>query len=89
MSATHVGTREFREQLSVYLESDSPVAITRHGEVIGYYLPVRPRPRVSDTEALRRAAAQLEQLIAASGVSEDTLVDEFASMKKHGRRGIA
>ena len=86
MRATHVGTREFREQLSVYLESDAPVAITRHGEVIGYYLPVRPRPRVSDAEALRNAAAQLEQLMAASGLTEDVLVDEFATLRKHGRR---
>lgn len=89
MPATQVGTREFREQLSAYLESDSPVAITRHGEVIGYYLPVRPRPRVTDAQALRRAAAQLEQLIAASGVSEDALVDEFTALRKQGRHRTA
>ena len=34
MPATHVGIREFRERRSMYLESDSPVAITRSGEVI-------------------------------------------------------
>ena len=86
METTRVSTREFREQRSVYLASDSPVAITRHGEVIGYSLPVRPRFRVTDAEALRRATAQLEQLMAASGTTDDTLVDEFTSLRKQGRR---
>ena len=86
MPATHVGIREFREQLSMYLESDSPLAITRYGEVIGYYLPAQPRPRVSDAEALRHVAAQLDQLMAANGVTEEALVDEFVFLRKHGRR---
>ena len=85
MPATHVGIREFRERRSMYLESDSPVAITRSGEVIGYYLPAQPRPCVSDFTALCNAAAPLEQLMAASGVTEDVLVDEFVSLKKQGR----
>ena len=39
MEATKVGIREFRENLSTYLESKTPVAITRHGATIGIYLP--------------------------------------------------
>lgn len=36
-----VGVREFHANLPTYLESVSPVAITRHGETIGYYIPTR------------------------------------------------
>jgi hypothetical protein len=28
--------REFRENLAGYLESDKPLAITRHGETLGF-----------------------------------------------------
>jgi hypothetical protein len=34
---TKVGVKEFRANLPSYLESMSPIAITRHGETIGYY----------------------------------------------------
>ena len=35
MQTTKVGIREFRENLADYLESKTPVAITRHGATIG------------------------------------------------------
>ena len=44
MQPTRVGIREFRENLSSYLESKTPVAITRHGATIGIYLPTKPKP---------------------------------------------
>ena len=35
-----LGIREFREKLASYLlESDVPVAITRHGDTVGHYIP--------------------------------------------------
>ena len=34
MQTTKVGIREFRENLADYLESKTPVAITRHGATI-------------------------------------------------------
>ncbi len=49
MGAVKVGIREFREKLaSDLLESEVRVAITRHGDTVGYYVPAR-RKRV-DTE---------------------------------------
>src|SRR5205807_613354 len=35
MSAIKVGVREFRERIASFLESDSPVAVTRRGETLG------------------------------------------------------
>jgi len=39
---TKVGVKEFRAHLLSYLESVFPIAITRHGETIGYYIPAHP-----------------------------------------------
>ena len=44
MQTTKVGIREFRENLADYLESKTPVAITRHGATIGIYVPTKPKP---------------------------------------------
>lgn len=81
MATARVGIREFRENLSGFLESSEPVAITRHGETIGFYVPTRKRPSEADLDSLRRAGEQLDALIAASGVTEDELVSEFKALR--------
>jgi antitoxin (DNA-binding transcriptional repressor) of toxin-antitoxin stability system len=87
MATERVGIREFRENLSGYLESSAPVAITRHGETIGFYVPARRRPNEEDLEALRRAGERLNSLVDASGTSEDELVSEFKALRKSPRAG--
>jgi len=40
MDTLKVGIREFRNQLPHYLlEAGQAIAITRHGETIGYFIP--------------------------------------------------
>ena len=82
MPATKVGIREFRENLSSYLESKTPVAITRHGATIGIYVPTRPKPSQADLEALRIAGEKMQELIAGAGTTEDQLIEDF---KRHRR----
>lgn len=77
-----VGIREFREKLAEYLESAAPVAITRHGETIGFYIPARRKRTDEEKAALERAAAQLDKLLAARGASEDELVEEFKRLRR-------
>jgi PHD/YefM family antitoxin component YafN of YafNO toxin-antitoxin module len=53
-----VGIREFREKLASYLlEIDVPVAITRRGDTIGYYIPARRKRSEAERAALKEAAA--------------------------------
>jgi antitoxin (DNA-binding transcriptional repressor) of toxin-antitoxin stability system len=85
MQTERVGIREFRERLSGYLESPTPVAITRHGETIGFYVPTRRRPSEADLDALQRAGERLSDLIAASGASEEELVNEFKALRNARR----
>lgn len=45
MEATKVGIREFRADLAGYIAASSPVAVTRHGQTVGYFIPCMVRPR--------------------------------------------
>jgi hypothetical protein len=85
MPATKVGIREFRENLSTYLESKTPIAITRHGATIGIYLPTRPRPSKADLEAFRLAGEKMQELIAAAGTSEEELMEDFKRLRREER----
>ena len=85
MQATKVGIREFRENLSSYLESKTPVAITRHGATIGLYLPTRPKPSMADIEAFRLAGEKMQELIAAAGTSEEELMEDFKKLRRERR----
>ena len=50
MAAIKVGVREFREKISTFLESDTPVAVTRRGETLGVYVPTRRKhTKTADT----------------------------------------
>src|SRR6266699_6020261 len=71
MQATKVGIREFRENLSSFLESKTPIAITRHGATIGIYLPTRRKPSQAELDALRAAGEKLDAMIAAAGTGEE------------------
>lgn len=86
MQATKVGIREFRENLADYLESKTPVAITRHGSTIGIYVPTKPKPRQADLEALRAAGERMQELLAAAGTNEDEIVADFKRARSERRK---
>ena len=85
MQPTRVGIREFRENLSSYLESKTPVAITRHGTTIGIYVPTKPKPSQAQLEAFRVAGEKLQELIAAAGTTEEGLMDDFKKLRRERR----
>ncbi len=83
MAIKDVGVREFRDHASSYLSGDEPLAVRRHGRVLGFYLPVK---RKSDGEELQAALRELGESLAerrgASGLSEEELVEELVP-KEH------
>jgi antitoxin (DNA-binding transcriptional repressor) of toxin-antitoxin stability system len=86
MQTTKVGIREFRENLADYLESKTPVAITRHGSTIGIYVPTKPKPSQADLDALRVAGERMQELIAAAGTSEEDIVAGFKKARRERRK---
>ena len=86
MQPAKVGIREFRENLSSYLESTTPVAITRHGATIGIYVPTKPKPSQAQLEAFRVAGEKLDAMIAAAGTSEEELMEDFKKLRREKRQ---
>ena len=84
MATLKVGVREFRERISTFLESDTPVAVTRRGETLGVYVPTRrKRAKSAELSELKAAADRLAETLA--GVDEEELVAEFKRARRHGR----
>jgi len=81
-----VGIREFRENLAGYLENSGPVAITRHGETIGFFFPVPRRRSEEEKLALRQAVKQLREALAAKGIAEDEIVEEFKELRRRKKK---
>ncbi len=83
MEALKVGIREFRSQLPHYLlEAGQPVAITRHGETIGYYIPSRETEPIADIAALKAVAAKLDALLKSAQVDPEVVVANFNARRR-------
>lgn len=62
------------------------VAITRHGDTVGYFIPARRRRTDADKDALREAATRWQQTLEAEGISEDEAVADFKRWRAKQKR---
>lgn len=69
----HVGIREFRDRATQLLASGEPLAIERHGKLVGFYLPVRERDEDEARRALEELRDAVEGFLAESGMTEEEL----------------
>jgi hypothetical protein len=79
-----VGIREFRQNIAKYvLESDAPIVLTRHGDEVGYFIPLR-KPKLTDEQlkAFREAGDRVQKMLADAGVTEDEILADFESLRK-------
>jgi UDP-N-acetyl-D-mannosaminuronate dehydrogenase len=84
MATLKVGVREFRERIASFLESETPVAVTRRGETVGVYVPTpRKRARSADLSELNAAADRLAEVL--TDGDEEELVTEFKRMRRGGK----
>jgi hypothetical protein len=71
-----VGVREFRDHATTYLSGTDPIAINKHGRVIGFYVPLE-----RDEHEVRRAIARLGESVGTvleeTGLTEDELAALF------------
>jgi hypothetical protein len=81
MEATKVGIREFRAGMAAFIASSTPVAVTRHGQTIGYFIPTHGQAE-ADVASLKKASKTLDRLLAAKSVDEDAVVAEFKAARK-------
>jgi hypothetical protein len=81
MKTTKVGIREFRADMADYIASSTPVAVTRHGQTIGFFIPT-PAHADADVSALRTAGQALDKLLAKEGVDIQGLMADFKTARK-------
>jgi antitoxin (DNA-binding transcriptional repressor) of toxin-antitoxin stability system len=82
METTKVGIREFRSDLAEYIASNAPVAVTRHGQTVGFFIPTHGQVE-ADIAALKNASKTLDKLLAAQDVDVDSVVaDSKAARRK-------
>ena len=87
LQAIKVGVREFREQIARFLESDTPVAVTRRGETLGIYVPTpRKTAKSAEIAELRAAADRLAEAL--GDFDEENVVTEFKKMRRRSRAAI-
>ncbi len=85
MATIKVGVREFRERIASFLESNSPVAVTRRGETVGVYVPTRRKqPKPAELSDLKAAADRLASELA--DVDEEKLVADFKRSRRRAKR---
>jgi hypothetical protein len=73
------------EVLADYLESGTPLAITRHGETLGFYIPAQKRSRRAELDAMRAAAKDLDQMILSWDASKNELMNEYTEIRRAAR----
>jgi antitoxin (DNA-binding transcriptional repressor) of toxin-antitoxin stability system len=81
METTKVGIREFRTDLAGYIASSTPVAVTRHGQTVGYFIPTQRKVQ-ADMAALKQASKTLDRLLEAQGVDVEAVVVDFKAARK-------
>jgi antitoxin (DNA-binding transcriptional repressor) of toxin-antitoxin stability system len=87
MPAIKVGVREFREQFARYLESDTPIAVTRRGETVGVYVPTPRRSvKTADFAELKAAADRLAAQLA--DVDEDQISADFKEWRQQRKSTV-
>ena len=87
MGTQSIGIREFRDHLATYLlESEGPLAITRPGDTIGYYLPTRRKRSEAEKKAIEEAGVRMQEMMKAADVTEDEILEDFKRWRREGRK---
>ena len=74
-----IGIREFRDKASSILAGGETLVIERHGEPIGFFVPITAKDRRTGREVIGRLGRLVEDLVCRSGIDEDELVREISS----------
>jgi hypothetical protein len=85
METTKVGIREFRSGLAEYIAANRPVAVTRHGQTVGIFIPTSA-PSQADLHALEQATARFAELMPLSEAEVESMAADFETERKAARR---
>jgi antitoxin (DNA-binding transcriptional repressor) of toxin-antitoxin stability system len=77
-----VGVREFRDQATSMLGAGETLVIERHGEPIGFYVPITAKDRRAGRVALGRLGDLVDDVLRAAGIDEEELAHEVAGRRR-------
>ena len=77
-----VGVREFRDQATQMMSVGETLIIERHGEPIGFFVPIAAKDRRAGHEALGRLGHAVDGLLEATGLTEDELVAQVSPERR-------
>ena len=76
-----VGIREFRATLADYIDADTPVTVTRHGQTVGLFLPLR-RPSAEALQRMQDAAAKFREIMPLTDEEVEEMVADFDALRR-------
>jgi antitoxin (DNA-binding transcriptional repressor) of toxin-antitoxin stability system len=77
-----VGVREFRDQATSIMAAGETLVIERHGEPIGFFVPIVAKDRRAGREALGRLAGLVDDIVDRTGLDEEDLVREVTRARR-------
>ena len=72
-----VGVREFRDHATKLIGSGETLVIEKHGEPVGFFVPIVAKDRRAGAQALERLDVLVTEVLEERGLSEDELVSEI------------
>ena len=57
--------------------------MSRHGQTVGYFVPVRKKSDKADLEAFMIAARKVEALLSDRDIDEEELMQEFKQLRRN------
>jgi antitoxin (DNA-binding transcriptional repressor) of toxin-antitoxin stability system len=80
-----VGVREFRDQATTLIASGETIVVERHGEPVGFFVPITAKDRVAGRAALGRLGELLADVTERAGVDEEDVAQEVAGRRPRRR----
>lgn len=77
-----VGVREFRDQATTIMAAGETLVIERHGEPIGFFVPINAKDRRAGRAALGRLGKLVADVMTRTGLDEDDLVHEVSGKRR-------
>jgi antitoxin (DNA-binding transcriptional repressor) of toxin-antitoxin stability system len=77
-----IGIREFRDQATQLMASGETLIVERHGEPIGFFVPIVAVDRKAGDAALGRLGRVVDDVLEKTHLTEDQLVKELAPKRR-------
>ncbi len=75
------GINEFRAALAEYIDVDTPVSVTRHGQAVGLFVPLR-RPNAEDLQRLKTVTDNFRKVMPLSEDEVEAMVADFDALRR-------